>query len=154
KSHKKESREEVDRISRLLHSASFFPLCAFLCLLWLFSSSTSSKSAIEVFSFPRWRFGRYGVGLLVAAFAEAVTDASDGLDQVGDFQFAPKRFDVNVDGAFQDNRSIADGGVHELMPREGPARLAQHAFEQPELRWRQLQFTAFHEGAMAHPVDA
>ena len=31
-------------------------------------------------------------------------------------------FAVNVDGAFQNQRSLTDGGVHELVPRERPAR--------------------------------
>ena len=34
---------------------------------------------------------------------------------------------------------FADGGVHELVPREGPARLAQQALEQAKLGRRQVQ---------------
>src|SRR5262245_14460085 len=86
-------------------------------------------------------------------FAEAVAEAAHGLDQAVDAEFLPQRLDVNVDGPFQDDRPLADGGVHELVAREGPTRLAQHALQQAELRRRQLQLAALDVGPVPDPVD-
>src|SRR5205807_1946908 len=60
---------------------------------------------------------------LVGVFAEAVADAADRLDQFRVAEFAPQRLDVNVDRPLQHDRPLADGRVHQLVPREGPARL-------------------------------
>jgi len=49
---------------------------------------------------------------------------------------------------------VADGGVHQLVPREGPAGLPQQALQQAKLRRRQFQLAAVGVGAVAHAVDA
>jgi len=61
---------------------------------------------------------------------------------------------MNVDGPLQHNSPVADGGVHELMAREGTARLTDETFQQAEFRRRQVQLAALHVSPMPHPVDA
>ncbi len=73
--------------------------------------------------------------LLRRAFTEAVSDAANGLDEIGVAELAAERLDVYVDGAFQNDGPVANGGVHELMARERASRLAEQAFQQAELRW-------------------
>src|SRR5207245_10356912 len=87
-------------------------------------------------------------------FAEAVADAADRLDQVAGAELAPQRLDVDVDGPLQHDGALADGGVHELVARQGPARLAQQAVQQAELRRSQLQLPAPRVGPVADAVDA
>src|SRR5437899_3049932 len=53
--------------------------------------------------------------------AEAVAHAADRLDQVGRAELLAQRLDVDVDGPLQHDGPLADGGVHELVPAEGPA---------------------------------
>src|SRR5262249_5811989 len=70
-------------------------------------------------------------------WAETIADAAHSLDALaGVAQFAAKRFDVHVDGSFQ-NDGVADRGVHEIMSCEGPARLLHQGFQETELRRRQ-----------------
>ena len=58
-----------------------------------------------------------------AILAEPVTDAADRLDKVGRLaQLLAKALDVDVDGALQNHRVLADGRVHQLVTCERPAR--------------------------------
>src|SRR5947209_6850476 len=65
---------------------------------------------------------------------ESIADAADGLDKVGGVaQLLPQALDVDVDRPLQDHRVLADGGIHQLEPREGTPRLAQEHLQEAEL---------------------
>jgi hypothetical protein len=84
---------------------------------------------------------------LLRVIAEAVADAADGLDAVaGLAEFAAEGFDVDVDGALEDDGVFADGGVHELGAGEGAAGLAKQTFQEAKLRRRQLHLLALGQG--------
>ncbi len=93
------------------------------------------------------------VSALFFAFPEAISHAANRLDQVHVPELPAQRFDVNVDGPFQNDSAVADGGVHQLMPRESAARLAKQALQQPEFRRRQLQLAPAHGDTVPRPVD-
>ena len=87
-------------------------------------------------------------------FPEAVADAANRFQEIaGLAQLAAQGFDVYVDGALEDDRAFADGGIHELGPAEGTPRLTQHALQQAKLRRRQLDVLAVHARLVADPVD-
>src|SRR5208337_1560625 len=67
-------------------------------------------------------------------FMKAITDAADGFDELaGVPELLPQALDVHVDGAFQYDGVLANRGIHELIAGEGPARLPDQDFQQPEL---------------------
>src|SRR5262245_29061270 len=94
--------------------------------------------------------------LLLAAspprLAEPIADSANRLDQVPRAELAPQGLDVNINGPFQHDGAFADGRVHELRSRERPARLAQHALQQPKLGRRQIQLAALDVGPVPHSV--
>src|SRR4051794_3834954 len=72
---------------------------------------------------------------------ESVADAADGLDEVGGVaELLAQALDVDVDRPLQDHRVLADGGIHQLEPREGPPRLTQEHLQQAELGRGQGEF--------------
>src|SRR5262249_7821287 len=77
-------------------------------------------------------------------FSEAIADAAHRLNVIDRSELSSQSFYMHINGAFQDNGAIADGSIHELMPCERPARLTQHAFEEPELRRRQFDILSIH----------
>src|SRR3954471_8564828 len=61
---------------------------------------------------------------------ESIADAADGLDEVGGVaELLAQALDVDVDRPLQDHRILADGGIHQLEPREGAPRLTQEHFQ-------------------------
>src|SRR3954470_8040365 len=85
---------------------------------------------------------------------ESVADAADGLDEVGGVaELLAQALDVDVDRPLQDHRVLADGGIHQLEPREGAPRLTQEHFQETELGRGQGQLLIAIEGSVAVPVD-
>ena len=85
---------------------------------------------------------------------EPITDAADGFDELaGVAELLPQALDVDVDRAFQHDRVLADGGVHQLEPSERAARLADQDFQQAKLGRRQRELVVAIERPVAVPVD-
>ena len=83
-----------------------------------------------------------------------ITDAADGFDEVaGVTKLLPQAFNVNVDGALEDDCILTDGRVHELESGKGPAGLAEHDLEQAKLGRREQQFGFSVERAVAVAVN-
>src|SRR6516162_9840154 len=86
-------------------------------------------------------------GSLLRRVAEAVADSADGLDAVAGFaELSAEGFDVDVDGAFEDDGILADGDVHELRAGEGAAGLAEQAFQEAKLGGGEDQLLAIERG--------
>ena len=63
-----------------------------------------------------------------------ISDAADGFDEVARLaELLPQALDVNVDRALENDRILADRGVHQLETSERTAGLAKHDFEQAKL---------------------
>ena len=67
--------------------------------------------------------------------------------------FFLQALDVNVDRALQDDRVLADGGVHQLEPGERTAGLAEQDFQQAKLGRGQRQLLVAIKRPVAVPVD-
>ena len=71
---------------------------------------------------------------------ESIADAADGFDELARLaELLPQALDVDVDRPLQHDRILADGGVHQLVASERPARLADQDLQQAELGRRQRQ---------------
>src|SRR5690242_16767622 len=74
---------------------------------------------------------------------ESVADSGVRLDEVGALaQLLAVAVDMDVDGALQDHRILADGGVHQLVAGESPPRLTDQGLQQAEFGRGQGQLLA------------
>ena len=61
---------------------------------------------------------------------------------------------MHIDGAFEDDRTIAYGGLHQLPPGERPTRLGEHTQKKTKFCWGEIHFLVFKESPVTNPVDA
>src|SRR5689334_23097112 len=92
---------------------------------------------------------------LVAAFPKAISQAADRLDQLARrSKLTAQRLDMHVNGPLQHQRSLADGGLHQLRPGKSPPRLAKQTFQQPELGRREVQVLRVNVRPVSKTIDA
>jgi len=90
----------------------------------------------------------------MGSFAKAITDASDGFDVFTHIsELAAQRLDVHVDGALQDD-GVADGRVHEIVPRESAAGLLHQRFQEAKLGGRKRDRLILNRDAVRALVNA
>src|SRR4051794_27631630 len=98
--------------------------------------------------------GGPGSGAHQPRLMEPISDAADGFDELaGVAKLLPQALDVNVDGPLQHDGVLTNRGIHELVARERPPRLANQDFQEPELGRRQGKFLVAVDRLVAVPVN-